>query len=74
MHHHIAGPYLGAYADEMVWREDSRRIDHGTQVLLMSLATLTTGPSELRGYWQRHKKKRKASPPSVAPPTEPDAT
>jgi hypothetical protein len=23
-HHHIAGPYLNAYADEMAWREDSR--------------------------------------------------
>ena len=26
-HHHIAEPYLGAYAGEMAWREDHRRVD-----------------------------------------------
>ena len=26
IHHHIAGPYLAAYAAEMGWREDRRRI------------------------------------------------
>jgi len=33
MHHHIAGPYLSAYAGEMAWREDHRRIDNGRQYL-----------------------------------------
>jgi transposase-like protein len=32
-HHHIAGPYLAAYADEMSWREDNRR--RSTQVSLL---------------------------------------
>ena len=30
-HHHIAGPYLAAYAAEMDWREDNRRISNGEQ-------------------------------------------
>src|SRR5258706_15957993 len=29
MHHHIAGPYLKSYADEMAWREDNRRRSNG---------------------------------------------
>ena len=58
MHHHIAGPYLHAYAQEMAWREDARRIDNGTQVLIMGLASLTHPPSKVwKGYWQRHRKK-----------------
>jgi hypothetical protein len=31
MHHHIAGPYLEAYAAEMAWREDNRRVANGEQ-------------------------------------------
>ena len=65
MHHHVAGPYLANYALDMAWREDARRIDNGTQVLLMTLAGLTTGPSSFRGYWQRHK--RVARPSAAAP-------
>ena len=30
-HHHIAGPYLHAYAGEMSWREDNRRVSNGGQ-------------------------------------------
>jgi hypothetical protein len=30
-HHHIAGPYLAAYAAEMDWREDNRWISNGEQ-------------------------------------------
>ena len=57
MFHHIAGPYLGAYASEMAWREDARRVDNGAQLLLVGLAVLTDGPSiGWRGYWQRHRK------------------
>ena len=26
-----AGPYLGAYASEMAWREDNRRVSNGEQ-------------------------------------------
>lgn len=53
-HHHIAGPYLNAYAAEMAWREDNRRISNGEQFLLIALAAGTHGPSaRWCGYWQK---------------------
>src|SRR6202030_1640439 len=33
-HHHISGRYLHAYASEMAWREDSRRVSNGEQYLM----------------------------------------
>jgi transposase-like protein len=39
-HHHIAGPYLNAYAMEMAWREDNRRISNGEQFLAATGAAL----------------------------------
>jgi hypothetical protein len=30
-HHHIAGPYLGRYAQEAAWREDLRLVSNGEQ-------------------------------------------
>lgn len=60
MHHHIAGPYLEAYAKEMAWREDARRIDNGTQFLLMALAAASHEPSTTwKGYWKRARQKPK---------------
>lgn len=57
IHHHIAGPYLAAYASEMAWREDVRRIDNGTQFLMIGLAAAMHPPSiKWQGYWQRAKK------------------
>jgi hypothetical protein len=29
IHHHVAGPYLSAYASEMAWRENNRRVSNG---------------------------------------------
>jgi transposase-like protein len=53
-HHHIAGPYLGAYASEMAWREDNRRVSNGEQFLMMASAALTHPVSrQWKGYWQR---------------------
>jgi len=54
IHHHIAGPHLQHYADEMAWREDHRRVSNGAQFTLL-LSTLARGPSSRRwkGYWQR---------------------
>lgn len=54
IHHHIAGPYLGAYAAEMAWREDNRRIANGEQFLMATNAALAA-PASLRwkGYWQK---------------------
>ena len=40
VHHWIAGPYLGAYAMEMAWREDNRRVSNGEQFLLATGAAL----------------------------------
>lgn len=53
-HHHIAGPYLNAYAAEMAWREDNRRKSNGEQYLAMADAALTHPVSrQWKGYWQR---------------------
>lgn len=53
-HHHIAGPYLRAYASEMAWREDNRRVPNGTQASMVADAALASGVSrQWKGYWQR---------------------
>ena len=53
-HHHIAGPYLSAYATEMAWREDNRRISNGEQFLLATASALSHPVSrQWKGYWQR---------------------
>jgi transposase-like protein len=53
-HHHIAGPYLNAYASEMSWREDNRRVANGTQTAMVTEAALASGVSrKWAGYWQR---------------------
>ena len=54
IHHHIAGPYLNAYATEMAWREDNRRISNGEQFLLATSSALAHPVShQWKGYWQR---------------------
>jgi transposase-like protein len=53
-HHHIAGPYLSAYANEMAWREDHRRVDNGRQTMLVMQSALACLQSrQWAGYWQR---------------------
>ena len=53
-HHHIAGPYLNAYAAEMAWREDRRRVSNGEQFLAATAAALSHPVSrQWKGYWQR---------------------
>src|SRR3712207_4398991 len=53
-HHHISGKYLGAYAREMAWREDTRRRPNGTLHRLAAGAALGHPVSRLwKGYWQR---------------------
>lgn len=60
IHHHIAGPHLASYASEMAWREDARRIDNGTQFLLIALAASDHPPSAIwKGYWQRRRPRKK---------------
>jgi hypothetical protein len=52
-HHHIAG-YLSAYAGEMAWRENNRRVSNGEQFHEITTAALAHGKSEKWcGYWQR---------------------
>lgn len=53
-HHHIAGPYLGAYAAEMAWREDNRRVSNGEQFLMIAAGALGHSVSrQWKGYWQK---------------------
>lgn len=53
-HHHIAGPYLFAYAGEAAWREDNRRIDNGNQAVLVVEAAMDAPVSrQWKGYWQK---------------------
>lgn len=44
-HHHIAGPYLAAYAGEASWREDNRRMDNGSQSMAVAAAAMESGVS-----------------------------
>ncbi len=54
VHHHVAGPYLNAYANEMAWREDHRRVSNGEQFGIITRAVATAPVSrQWKGYWQR---------------------
>ena len=53
-HHHIAGKYLAAYAAEMAWREDNRRVSNGGQFAQVVAAAMEAPVSrQWKGYWQR---------------------
>jgi len=53
-HHHISGKYLAAYAVEMAWREDSRRMPNGALYQAATGAALAHPVSrQWAGYWQR---------------------
>jgi len=53
-HHHIAGRYLQAYANEMAWREDNRQKPNGDLYLMAVSASLAHPVSrQWKGYWQR---------------------
>lgn len=54
IHHHISGKYLEAYAHEMAWREDNRRVSNGEQYLILVNSALAHPVSrQWKGYWQR---------------------
>ena len=54
IHHHIAGDYLNAYAAELAWREDNRRVANGTQfTMVASASAIAPKSSAWCGYWQR---------------------
>jgi len=53
IHHHIAGRYLSAYATELAWREDARRVSNGNQfAMLVSAAAVAPKSAQWCGYWQ----------------------
>lgn len=53
-HHHIAGPYLHAYAGEAAWREDNRRVHNGGQAMKLVFGAMASRQSRSwTGYWQR---------------------
>lgn len=53
-HHHIAGPYLIRFAQEMAWREDHRKDPNGSQVDRVVALVMKNKPSvDFSGYWQR---------------------
>ena len=53
-HHHISGRYVAAYAAEMAWREDRRRMPNGAQHQAATVAALSHPVSRVwAGYWQR---------------------
>jgi transposase-like protein len=54
-HHHVAGPYLIRFAQEMAWRETHRRDRNGDQVDRVVALSMHHKPSaDFAGYWQRH--------------------
>jgi transposase-like protein len=58
IHHHVAGPFLDFYANEMAWREDNRRVSNGELYLMAADAALKHPKSQQWcGYWQRSEKR-----------------
>lgn len=56
IHHRVAGKHLQAYASEIAWREDQRRVSNGEQWLAITKgATHYPISREWKGYWQRRK-------------------
>jgi ribosomal protein L37AE/L43A len=55
-HHRISGRHLHAYASEMAWREDHRRVSNGAQYGAVAALALGHPMShDWRGYWQRRR-------------------
>lgn len=53
-HHHIAGRYLASYAREAAWRENNRRVDNGSQAMIVAGAAMSAQVSRnWKGYWQK---------------------
>ena len=53
-HHHVSGAYLSAYAVELAWREDRRRLANGALHEAATGAALGHPVSRAwAGYWQR---------------------
>jgi len=56
IHHRISGRHLQAYANEIAWRENNRRVANGTQWKWITTAALAHPKSLVwAGYWHREK-------------------
>lgn len=56
VYHRIAGRYFDAYADEMTWREDTRRETRNSRYEALCRMMMRGGVSrQWKGYWQRRK-------------------
>jgi transposase-like protein len=56
IHHRISGRHLQAYAREIAWREDNRRVANGTQwKWIISAALAHPKSATWAGYWHREK-------------------
>lgn len=54
IHHRISGQHLEAYAREIAWRENNRRLSNGTHWNLVTAAALAHPKSATwAGYWHR---------------------
>ncbi|MFT4089613.1 MAG: IS1595 family transposase [Asticcacaulis sp.] len=54
IHHHISGKYLDAYANEIAWRENHRRVSNGDQFMMITTAVLRHPVSrKWKGYGNR---------------------
>ena len=54
IHQHVSGQYLDAYANEIAWREDNRRVANCEQFQTVVKVALAHPVSrEWKGYWQR---------------------
>ena len=71
VHHHIAGPYFGAYLDENAWRDNRKRNSNADQYeALISAAASHPVSRQWKGYWQRRKATEQT--PSSVPKVRPD--
>ncbi len=54
VHHKLSGRYLSAYASEMAWREDHRRVSNGQQFsAVAAFAIRHPASGKWSRYWQR---------------------
>lgn len=49
VHHHIAAPYLHAYAVEIAWREDNLHVAIGSQAAMVARAAMVASIAEVGG-------------------------
>lgn len=65
-HHHVAGPCPPAYAGEMAWREDRRRVSSGEQHLMMTEAASRHPASRAwKGYRRRAARRKPKRQPAM---------